>query len=89
MKPVFKTAMIASVIVMGLGLSACDSKKENATEDLAGEVRASSEATADAMEDTADVMGDSSAKAMENKAEAVREAGEAKADAMEDKADKM
>lgn len=56
MKPVFKTAMIASVIVMGLGLSACDSKKENATEDLAGEVRASSEATADAMEDKADKM---------------------------------
>lgn len=74
MNPLFKSAMMASVVAMGLGLSACDSAKENAAEDQAGEVRASAEATADAMEDHA---------------EAVRDAGEAKADAMEDKADKI
>ena len=54
MKPIFKSAMMASVVAMGLGLSACDSAKENDAEDQAGEVRASTEATADAMEDKAD-----------------------------------
>lgn len=89
MKAIFKSAMMASVVAMGLGLSACDSAKENAAEDQAGAVRASSEATADAMEETADKLGGASEDAMENKAEAVRDAGEAKADAMEDKADTM
>jgi hypothetical protein len=89
MKPIFKSALMASIIAMGLGLSACDSKKENAAEDQAGEVRASTDATADAMEATADAMVDASASAIDSKAEAVRGAGEAKADAMEDKADKM
>lgn len=74
MKGIFKGAMMASVVAMGLGLSACDSAKENAAEDQADAVRASSEAAADTMED---------------KAEAVRETGEKKADKMEDQADKI
>lgn len=89
MKAIFKGAMMASVVAMGLGLSACDSAQENAAEDQAGAVRESSEAAADAMEDKADALGGASEDAMEAKADAVRNAGEAKADAMEDQADKM
>lgn len=89
MKRIFKSAMMASVVAMGLGLSACDSATENAAEDQAGAVRASTEATADAMEETADAIGGASEDAMEAKAEAVRKTGEAKADAMEDQADKI
>jgi hypothetical protein len=89
MKAIFKGAMMASVLAMGLGLSACDSAKENAAEDQADAVRQSSEAAADSMENKADAMGGASEDALENKADAVRETGEKKADAMEDQADKM
>ena len=93
MKSIFKSAMLASTVAMGLGLAACDSKQENAEEAAAQDVRASGEATADAMENQADAVraaGGSEAKAdaMEDKADAVREGADTKADAMEDKADK-
>ena len=68
----FKSAMLATVAAMGLGLSACDSGAENQAEDTAGAVREEADSSADAMED---------------QAEAVDDAGEQKADAMEDKAD--
>ncbi|MBF9150754.1 hypothetical protein [Novosphingobium jiangmenense] len=89
MKAIFKGAMMASVLAMGFGLSACDSGKENAAEDQADAVRQASDAAADTMENKADAMGGASEDALENKADAVRETGEKKADAMEDQADKM
>lgn len=73
MKNFTKSAMLAATVAMGLGLSACDSKSENAAEGQAQDVREASEAAADAMESTA---------------ADVRESGDAKADAMEDNADK-
>lgn len=73
MKNFTKGAMLAATVAMGIGLSACDSKSENAQEAAAQDVREASEAAADKMEDKADV---------------VREAGDTKADAMEDSADK-
>ena len=56
MKAIFKGAMMASVLAMGFGLSACDSKQENAAEDQADAVRETGEKKADAMEDQADKM---------------------------------
>lgn len=93
MKSIFKSALLVSAVAMGLGLAACDSKQENAEEAAAQDVRASGEATADAMEDKADAVraaGGSEVKAdaLEDKADVVREGADAKADATEDKADK-
>jgi hypothetical protein len=91
MKNLKKSALLAATVALGLGLSACDSKKENAEETAAQNVREASEAAADAMEtDAAMVRETSEAKAdkMEDKADAVRATGDAKADKMEDQADK-
>lgn len=92
MKSIRKSAMLAVTVAMGLGLAACDGKKENAEEAAAQNVRASGEASADAMENQADAVrasGGSEVKAdaMEDKADVKRNAADAKADAMEDKAD--
>ncbi|WP_309141040.1 hypothetical protein [Novosphingobium sp. G106] len=94
-KPIVKSALLGSAILLGMSLSACDSKKENAEEKQADAVRASADATADALKATADKKDpvtdgvDSPAEnAQESKATAIREAGDAKADAMENKADK-
>ena len=81
MKTFTKSALLAATVAMGLGLSACDSKSENAIESKAQDVREASDAAADAIETQADKMDD--------KAAAVRETGDAKADAMEDKTAKM
>jgi hypothetical protein len=89
MKTVFKGMMLAGVAAMGLGLAGCDSKKENAAEDQAAVVRASSDAAADSLDAAADATSGAAEDALENKADAVRAAGDNKADAMEDKADKM
>jgi hypothetical protein len=84
-----KGMMLAGVAGLGLSLSACDSKAENAAEDQAAVVRASSDAVADQIDATADAASGAAADALENKADAVRAAGDNKADAMEDQADKM
>ena len=89
MRTVFKGMMLAGVAVLGLGLAGCDSKKENAAEDQAAAVRASSDAAADTIDAAADATSGAAEDAMENKADAVRAAGDKKADAMEDNADKM
>jgi len=86
MKTFLKTAMFASVAV--LGLAACDSKSENAAEDQAAIVRESGDASGDALDAMADSTGGASEAALENKADAVRSAADDKADAMEDQADK-
>lgn len=91
MKSIFKTAILASTLA--LGLSACDSKKEDANEAMANAVRESGEATAagiDAQAASGDAMGAPAANvdAMQNKAEGVRDAADSKADKMEDAADK-
>lgn len=80
MKNIKKGSLLAATVALGLGLSACDSKTENAAEGKAQDVRESAEATADAIETQADKM--------DAKADAVRESGDAKADKMEDRADK-
>jgi hypothetical protein len=77
-----KAIMLATVAALGLGVAACDGGAENKAESQAQEVRESSEAAADKMEQG--VTND----ATEEKAEAVREAGDEKADKMEDAADK-
>ena len=74
---------------LGLGLSACDSRQENAVEAQAEATREASDAAADAMDQKADTMTGAAEASMEAKADAVREAGDAKADRLEDKADKM
>lgn len=84
MKFMMKSVMLASVAAMGLSVAACDSKKENAEEAQAQDVREASDAAADAMESTAAASED----AVQAKADAVREKGDAKADAMENAADK-
>ena len=89
MKTFMKGVMLASVATMAFGLSACDSKKENAAEDQAQSVREASDAAADAMESQAAPVGGAAEASMDAKADAVREAGDAKADKMEDQADKI
>ncbi len=89
MKTIIKGIMIATLATAGLGLAACDSKKENAAEDQAAAVRESPDATADAIDSKADAVGGASEEALEHKADKIRESGDTKADAMEDKADKM
>ncbi len=83
-----KGALLGFVAVLGLGLSACDSKRENAAEDQAEAVRNSADATADAIDQSASQMGGTAEAQMKNTADAIRESGEAKADAMEDAADR-
>ena len=89
MKTFNKAAMVASALVIGLGLSACDSKKENAAEDQVQAVRESADASGDALENAGERMGGATGEAMEDIGKAIRESGEAKADKMEDQADKM
>jgi len=86
---VLKGTMIATVAAMGLGLAACDSKKENAAEDQAQAVRESGDAAADSIEATGEAMGGAAEHSLEAKADAVRDAADKKADRMEDNADKM
>jgi len=73
MKYFKKSVLLAATAALGLGVAACDSRQENATENAAQDVREASENAADAMETQADV---------------VRERGDEKADRMEDQADK-
>jgi hypothetical protein len=89
MKALTKSIALASVVAMGLGLSACDSKQENAAESQADAVRDSSEAAADAIESQAANATGAAEDAAEAKADAVRDTGDAKADKLEDQADKL
>jgi len=88
MKSFTKAAMLVSMTALGLGLSACDSKKENAEEDQAAIVRESGDASGDALDAAADATSGAAEDALENKADAVRSGADAKADKMEDNADK-
>ena len=77
MKITFKTAMVASVAAMGLGLAACDSPQEEAAEEQAEAI----EDQADAMED-AGAITDEEADAMEAQADDIEDAAEGDTDAM-------
>ena len=77
MKITFKTAMVASVAAMGLGLAACDSPAEEAAEEQAEAI----EDQADAMED-AGAITDEQADAMEAQADDIEDAAEGDTDAM-------
>ena len=67
-----------------LFLAACDSKQENAEEAAAQDVRASGEATADAMENQADAATtDAAADSLNAQADAVQQKADEKADAVE------
>jgi len=69
-----KKVLFLALAAASLSFTACESKKEEATEQAAENVEANGEAKADAME---------------NQADAVRDSADAKADAMENSADKM
>lgn len=81
-----RLAMIA-VASASLGLAACNNPKDDATEQAADAVEASSSAAADAIDAQADATTGAAEEALENKADAVKKAGEVKADALEEKAD--
>lgn len=77
MKFTFKTAMVASVAAMGLGLAACDSPQEEVAEEQAEAI----EEQADDMED-AGAITDEEADAMEAQADDIEDAAEGDTDAM-------
>ncbi|NNC58481.1 MAG: hypothetical protein HKO05_00650 [Erythrobacter sp.] len=77
MKTTFKTAMLASVAALGLGLAACDSPAEEAAEENAEAM----EDTADAMEDAGEIT-DEQADAMEAQADNMEDAAEGDTDAL-------
>ena len=69
-----KVLFLALATAASFSFTACDSKKENAQEQVGENVKEGGEAKADAMED---------------KADAVRDSADAKGEAIQDKADKM
>ena len=77
MKFTVKTAMVASVAALGLGLAACDSPQEEAAEEQAEAM----EEQADDMED-AGMITDEEADAMEAEADNIEDAAEGDTDAM-------
>lgn len=72
-----KTAMVASVAAMGLGLAACDSPAEEAAEEQAEAM----EEQADDMED-AGMITDEQADAIEAEADDIEDAAEGDTDAL-------
>jgi len=71
-----------------IGLSGCDSKRENAAEKKADNVRDAGEKKADAIESKKSMSNDHATnEQLENKADATRNAAEHKADAIEKQAD--
>ncbi|KMS54916.1 hypothetical protein V474_17755 [Novosphingobium barchaimii LL02] len=83
-----RLAMIA-IASASLGLAACNSPQQEATEKAADAVEAQSDAAADAMEDQAAMTSGTPSEALENQADAVENAGDAKSDAMKDAASKQ
>jgi len=68
MKYFKKSVLLAATAALGLGVAACDSRQENAAQD----VREASDAAADAMETQADAVretGDAKADKMEDQAD--------------------
>ena len=78
------TPTLIAAIVLGLVLTACDSKQENAREEAL-------ESKADALEEMADKTregAEAAAESTQTAADAIREIGEKRADQLEDTADK-
>ena len=69
-----KKVLFLALAAASFSFTACDSKKENAQEQVGENVKDAGEAKADAME---------------NKADAVRDSADAKGEAIKDNADKM
>ncbi|ABC64503.1 hypothetical protein [Erythrobacter litoralis] len=76
MKVTFKSAAIASVAALGLGLAACDSPAENAAEDEIEAMEEERDETIDAMEDSGQIT-DETADAMDDQTDAMEESMEA------------
>ena len=72
--PKMKKVLFLALAAASFSFTACDSKKEDAQEQVGENVKDAGEAKADAMED---------------KADAVRDSADAKGEAIQDKADKM
>ena len=72
--PKMKKVLFLALAAASFSFTACDSKKENAQEQVGENVKEGGEAKADALED---------------KADAVRDSADAKGEAIQDNADKM
>ncbi|TCM18096.1 hypothetical protein EDF56_105446 [Novosphingobium sp. PhB165] len=84
-----RLGLAAAVAAASLGLAACNSHADDATEKQADAVEQASDNAADAMHDQADQMTGAAADAMDQKAEAVEHEGKATAAALDQKADEQ
>lgn len=80
---------IIAVASASLGLAACNSPQQEATEQAADSVEAQSDAASDALETQADATTGAAEDSLDAQADAVEKAGDAKSDAMKDEAAKQ